>query len=192
MTWSLKLMQFFLKPAGCSSRGHDAEWNGRCWETLPGAFSLCRPRFLVGFRWGKKKAHNLHLSPTFELTWISCGTFKQLQAAEVRYEELVTRMPDSTRPLLRQIEALQVSRFPGTAVPHCILDQCQWIRHIGGDLHIAHFIFIIFLWAAQFLRCRNQQQWEQRHGQVLSVHSTLAFRYQKSIFVYKKKTLTSL
>jgi hypothetical protein len=33
-------------------------------------------------------------------------------------------MPDSTRPLLRQIEALQVSRFPGTAVPRCILDQC--------------------------------------------------------------------
>jgi hypothetical protein len=70
---------------------------------------------------------------------------KRCQAAEVRYEELVTRMPDSTRPLLRQIEALQVSSFPGTAVPHCILDQCQWIHCIGGDLHIAHFIFIIFL-----------------------------------------------
>ncbi|KAH8946192.1 hypothetical protein BDL97_12G080700 [Sphagnum fallax] len=34
---------------------------------------------------------------------------KRCQAAEVRYEELVTRMPDSTRPLLRQIEALQES-----------------------------------------------------------------------------------
>ncbi|CAM6128727.1 unnamed protein product [Calypogeia fissa] len=34
---------------------------------------------------------------------------KRCQAAEARYEELVTHMPDSTRPLRKQIEALQES-----------------------------------------------------------------------------------
>jgi TATA element modulatory factor len=31
-----------------------------------------------------------------------------LQASELRYNELVTQVPESTRPLLRQIEAMQV------------------------------------------------------------------------------------
>lgn len=34
--------------------------------------------------------------------------FVYIQASERRCEELVTQVPDSTRPLLRQIEAMQV------------------------------------------------------------------------------------
>jgi hypothetical protein len=34
-----------------------------------------------------------------------------LQASELRYNELVTQVPESTRPLLRQIEAMQVLVF---------------------------------------------------------------------------------
>jgi len=34
--------------------------------------------------------------------------FLILQASELRYNELVTQVPESTRPLLRQIEAMQV------------------------------------------------------------------------------------
>lgn len=34
--------------------------------------------------------------------------FDRFQGAEERYEELLANMPESTRPLLRQIEALQV------------------------------------------------------------------------------------
>jgi len=37
------------------------------------------------------------------------GVCVGVQAAEARHEELVARMPDSTRPLLRQIEAMQES-----------------------------------------------------------------------------------
>ena len=33
------------------------------------------------------------------------------QASELRYNELVTQVPESTRPLLRQIEAMQVENF---------------------------------------------------------------------------------
>lgn len=38
-------------------------------------------------------------------------TFCHLQASELRYTELITQVPESTRPLLRQIEAMQVMYF---------------------------------------------------------------------------------
>lgn len=37
---------------------------------------------------------------------------KRYQASELRYNELVTQVPESTRPLLRQIEAMQVFVLP--------------------------------------------------------------------------------
>ncbi|XP_071675279.1 golgin candidate 5-like isoform X6 [Lolium perenne] len=36
---------------------------------------------------------------------------KRYQASELRYNELVTQVPESTRPLLRQIEAMQRHRW---------------------------------------------------------------------------------
>ncbi len=188
MAWSLKLMQFFLKPAGCSSRGHDAEWNGRCWETLPGALSLCTPRFLVGFRWGKKKAHNLHLSPTFELTWnwqVIAGCRSAVRGASNPYAWFhPTPFTSDWSFTSKWISCHSCAPWYFGSMS---VDPLHWWWPSYCTLHIHHILM-----NAQFLRCRNQQQWEQRHGQVLSVHSTLAFRYQKSIFVYKKKSLTSL
>ncbi|XP_071675280.1 golgin candidate 5 isoform X3 [Lolium perenne] len=41
---------------------------------------------------------------------------KRYQASELRYNELVTQVPESTRPLLRQIEAMQVEEQRGAAL----------------------------------------------------------------------------
>ena len=43
-----------------------------------------------------------------------------VQASERRCEELVTQVPESTRPLLRQIEAMQVSHL--LFISHIILE----------------------------------------------------------------------